>query len=268
MIQAHRSQPVGLESSKDLGLSRNLAGVYANCSSHQLQFTPPRPMSDSQSSPQTLAAEIARQGIELPDRQVAALERYCRLLWEWNSKLNLTRHTDYQKFVARDLVDSLAFANFLRPGERILDVGTGGGVPGVVLAIVRPDLSVSLCESVGKRARAVTDIVDRLSLDVPIFPSRVEDLLGRWTGDTLVVRAVARLTKLLGWLDPHWNSFSRLLTVKGPAWVDERAEARHKGQMRKLALRKLASYPIPGTDSQSVLLQICAKDLVDSFAGQ
>jgi 16S rRNA (guanine527-N7)-methyltransferase len=225
-------------------------------------------MSDNQSSPQTLAAEIARQGIELPDQQVATLDRYCQLLWEWNSKLNLTRHTDYQKFVARDLVDSLAFAGFLRSDERILDVGTGGGVPGVVLAIVRPDLAVSLCESVGKRARAVTDIVDRLSLDVPIFESRVENLLGQWTGDTLVVRAVARLTKLLGWLDPHWGSFSRLLTVKGPAWVDERAEARHKGQMRKLALRKLTSYPLPGTDSQSVLLQICPKELVDSFARQ
>ena len=225
-------------------------------------------MSDNQSDPHTLAAEIARQGIELPDQQVAVLERYCRLLWEWNSKLNLTRHTDYQKFVGRDLVDSLVFANFLRSEEKILDVGTGGGVPGVVLAIVRPDLSVSLCESVGKRARAVTDIVDRLSLDVPVFESRVENLLGQWTGDTLVVRAVARLTKLLDWLDPHWGSFSRLLTVKGPAWVDERGEARHKGQMRKLALRKLTSYPMPGTDSQSVLLQVCPKDLVDSFATQ
>lgn len=225
-------------------------------------------MSDNQSDPHTLAAEIARQGIELPDQQVAVLERYCRLLWEWNSKLNLTRHTDYEKFVGRDLVDSLVFANSLRSEEKILDVGTGGGVPGVVLAIVRPDLSVSLCESVGKRARAVTDIVDRLGLDVPVFESRIENLLGQWTGDTLVVRAVARLTKLLDWLEPHWESFSRLLTVKGPAWVDERGEARHKGQMRKLALRKLTSYPMPGTDSQSVLLQICPKDLVDSFAAQ
>ena len=223
-------------------------------------------MSNNQSSPHALAAEMSRQGIELPDQQVATLERYCRLLWEWNSKLNLTRHTDYRKFVGRDLADSLAFANFLRSDERILDVGTGGGVPGLVLAVVRPDLSVSLCESVGKRARAVTDIVDRLSLDVPVFQSRVEDLLGgQWTGDTLVIRAVARLTKLLDWLEPHWGSFSRLLIVKGPAWVDERAEVRHKGQMRKLALRKLTSYPMPGTDSQSVLLQICPKELVDSF---
>ena len=89
-----------------------------------------------------LAAAVAEQGIELPAGQLALLDRYCTLLWDWNRKLNLTRHTDYQKFVARDLVDSLAFAEFLEQGERVLDVGTGGGVPGVVLAVVRPDLDV------------------------------------------------------------------------------------------------------------------------------
>ncbi|OHB78976.1 MAG: 16S rRNA (guanine(527)-N(7))-methyltransferase RsmG [Planctomycetes bacterium RBG_16_64_12] len=203
---------------------------------------------------------MAEHGIELPAEQVALLQRYCTLLWEWNAKLNLTRHTDYRKFVARDLVDSLAFSEFLQSGEKILDVGTGGGVPGVVLAIVRPDLSVSLSESVGKRARAVADIVDRLGLAVPVYETRAEDLLGSWRCNTLVVRAVARLAKLLRWLSPHWGSFDRLLILKGPAWVEERAEARHHGLLRNLALRKLTSYPLPGTDSRSALLQICPKE--------
>ncbi|MFH1264952.1 MAG: 16S rRNA (guanine(527)-N(7))-methyltransferase RsmG [Planctomycetota bacterium] len=207
-----------------------------------------------------LAAALAEHGIALPDEQTALLQRYCMLLWEWNAKINLTRHTDYRKFVARDLVDSLAFAKFLQPGERILDVGTGGGVPGIPLAVLRPDLSVSLSESVGKKARAVADMVDRLGLAVPVYEARAEDLLGSWQCNTLVARAVARLAKLLRWLRPHWNSFDRLLILKGPAWVEERGEARHLGLLRDLALRKLASYPLPGTDSESVLLQICRKD--------
>jgi 16S rRNA (guanine527-N7)-methyltransferase len=206
-----------------------------------------------------LAAAAAEHGIELPAKQLALLQRYCALLWDWNAKVNLTRHTDYQKFVARDLVDSLAFAEFLQPGEKILDVGTGGGVPGVVLAVVRPDLDVSLAESVGKRARAVADIVEQLGLDTPVYAARAEGLLRRWRGNTLVARAVARLAKLLRWLRPHWNAFDRLLVVKGPAWVEERGEARHQGLLRNLALRKLSSYPLPGTDSESVLLQICPK---------
>jgi len=209
--------------------------------------------------PDDLAAAMAEHNIELPADQVALLQRYCCLLWEWNTKLNLTRHTDYEKFVARDLVDSLALAKLLAPGERILDVGTGGGVPGVVLAVVRPDLSIALSESVGKRARAVADIVDRLGLSVPVHAARAEDLLGAWKCNTLVARAVARLEKLLRWLRPHWNAFDRLLLVKGPAWTEERAEARHQGLLQNLALRKLTSYPLSGTESESVLLQICLK---------
>jgi 16S rRNA (guanine527-N7)-methyltransferase len=197
--------------------------------------------------------------MEISHEHVRRLERYCGLLWEWNAKLNLTRHTDYEKFVGRDLVDSLAFAEYLTPREKVLDVGTGGGVPGVVLAIVRPDLSISLCESVGKRARAVEDIVALLGLDVPVYPVRVEELLSERRFDTLVVRAVAKLAKLLGWLEPQWDAFDRLLVLKGPAWIEERADARHRGLLRKLALRKLTSYPMPGTDSESVLLQISPK---------
>jgi 16S rRNA (guanine527-N7)-methyltransferase len=207
-----------------------------------------------------LAAAMAEHRIELPDAQAKKIAQYCVLLWEWNTKLNLTRHTDYQKFVGRDLVDSLAFAEHLHPKEKVLDVGTGGGVPGVVLAILRPDLSVSLCESVGKRARAVTDIVTRLGLNLPVYQSRAEKLVRDVAFNTLVVRAVARLAKLLGWLRPHWQRFDRLLVLKGPAWIEERSEARRLGLLQGLALRKLASYPLPGTNSQSVLLQICPKE--------
>jgi 16S rRNA (guanine527-N7)-methyltransferase len=209
---------------------------------------------------QPLSAVLARHQIELPPAQIALLGRYCQLLWEWNDKINLTRHTDYEKFVARDLVDSLAFAQYLQPKENVLDVGTGGGVPGVVLAIVRDDLKISLAESVGKKAAAVTDIVQRLGLATPVFHARVEDILKKRRFNTLVIRAVARLKKLLEWFGPHWNSFDRLLLLKGPAWVDERGEARHYGLMHDLALRKLTSYPLPGTESESVLLQICRKD--------
>ncbi len=203
-----------------------------------------------------LVTALARNDIELPEAQIGRLDQYCRLLWDWNAKINLTRHTDFEKFVSRDLVDSQAFARFLSPGETVLDVGTGGGVPGIVLAILRDDLHVSLCESVGKKAKVVADIVDKLGLSVPLFNSRAEELLVDRHFDTLVIRAVARLKKLLEWFNPHWAAFDRMLVLKGPSWVDERGEARHFGLMRGLALRKLASYPLPGTESESVLLQI------------
>jgi 16S rRNA (guanine527-N7)-methyltransferase len=207
-----------------------------------------------------LAAALARHQIELPPPQVTLLERYCEFVWEWNTKINLTRHTDYEKFVARDLVDSLAFAQFLSPEEKVLDVGTGGGVPGVVLAIVRPDLRISLSESIGKKARVVADIVAQLGLQTPMRHARAEEILAEERFATLLVRAVARLKKLLEWFRPHWTAFDRLLVLKGPSWIDERGEARHYGLLHDLALRKLTSYPLPGTESESVLLQISPRE--------
>ncbi len=211
------------------------------------------------SSTDELLAALAAYRVELPASQVDLLARYCALLWDWNAKLNLTRHTDYQKFVGRDVLDSLAFAPFLAPKEKVLDVGTGGGVPGIILAIVRPDLNLWLCDSVGKKAEAVADIVAQLELSVPVLHGRVQDLLGPSAYNSLLVRAVGRLKDILPWFRPHWDHFDRLLVLKGPAWIEERGEARHRGLLRDLALRKLTSYPMPGTDSESVLLQICPK---------
>lgn len=199
---------------------------------------------------------MASHGIELPGEQAARLAAYCRLAWEWNEKLNLTRHTDFEKFVSRDLVDSQMLAEQLAHGERVLDVGTGGGVPGVVLALIRPDLHVVLAESIGKKARAVADIVQQLDLRLPVHQGRAEELLASKRFDSLVARAVAPLPKLLTWFAPHWSRFKRLLVIKGPAWVEERHAAKEKNLLKNLQLRKLASWPLPGTHSDSVLLEI------------
>ena len=207
----------------------------------------------------SLSAALARHSFDLPADQVAALERYCHLLWDWNSKLNLTRHTDYEKFVARDVLDCLELSKMLKPGEEVFDLGTGGGVPGIPLAILRPDLVVSLCESVAKKAQAVDSIVQALELPIPVFAGRAEDLMQDFRFDTVVARAVGPLWKICLWLEPHWTSFGRLLAIKGPRWVEERAEARHKGYMQNLELRVVSTYPMPGADGESVILQIWPK---------
>jgi 16S rRNA (guanine527-N7)-methyltransferase len=187
---------------------------------------------------------------------VSRIEDYTRVLWQWNENLNLTRHTTYDLFVARDLLDSLRLAELLEPGETVLDVGTGGGVPGVILAIVRPDLEVALCESVAKRARAVDDMVGQLGLSVPVHAMRAEELLTSISFGTLVLRAVAPLPKMLNWFRGRFSSVGRLLIIKGPAWVEERGEARHRGLLAGLRLRVVSRYPIPGRDSESVILEI------------
>jgi 16S rRNA (guanine527-N7)-methyltransferase len=204
---------------------------------------------------------LEKHHISLPKIQVRKLDAYCQLLWDWNERINLTRHTDYEKFVARDVVDSMALAEFLRTGERILDVGTGGGVPGIILAILRPDLRVELCDSTGKKALAVSEMVQEMRLDIPVHHAKAEALLSkkgkRFT--TLTIRAVSRMVQLLRAFAPCWSSFDRMLLVKGPKWTEERGEARHYNLTTKIALRCLKTYSTSET-VESVILQLCMKE--------
>lgn len=212
--------------------------------------------SDLQPS-QSLQEAISR--LEQPawdNLPIEALETYCRLLWEWNDKLNLTRHTNYDLFVKRDLLDSWQLSQLLEPGERILDVGTGGGVPGLLVALLRPDLQVTLCDCVAKKIKAVETIIEALQVKVPCEVGMIQELVVRRRYDSLVMRAVGPVTKVSGWLRGKWHCFGRLLAIKGPRWVEERADARHRGLLTGVELRRLVSYPMPDTDSMSVILQL------------
>jgi 16S rRNA (guanine527-N7)-methyltransferase len=204
----------------------------------------------------TLATALARHGVTLEADQIEQLDRYARLLWDWNTRINLTRHTDYERFVSRDMRDVLALADLLETGEHVLDMGSGGGVPGIPLAIVRPDITVALCDSVGKKARAVGEIVTAMGLDIPVHNLRAEQVVEEHDIDTIVARAVGPLEKILTWLGPHWDRFNRLLLVKGPSWTDERQAARERGLLRELELRRKVSYPLAGTESEGVVLEI------------
>jgi len=207
---------------------------------------------------QALAAVLTSHGFALPPEQIAALYAYCRLLWEWNEKINLTRHTDYEKFVGRDVADAVQLAPLLRENEEVLDVGTGGGVPGVILAILRPDLKVSLCDSVRKKVRAVEEMVGKLGLEIPVYPVRGEELLEDMRFDALTIRAVGPLWNLLALFKPHWNSFRRMLVIKGPKWTEELTEAKRRGLLPNLQLKTAAEYALPAA-GKSVILKIWPK---------
>jgi 16S rRNA (guanine527-N7)-methyltransferase len=215
-------------------------------------------MSDVPQSPDapSLSAALEQLELQLPPDQLASIDHYRSLLWAWNEKLNLTRHTRFDAFAGRDVVDSLQLAQLLQSGEEVLDVGSGGGVPGVLLALLRPDLEVHLCESVGKRARVLDDIVRELGLSTPIHACRAEAVVGDLRFDSVVARAVGPLWKICTWFEPHRASMKRLLLIKGPRWTEERAAARERGLLQRWQLRRVAEYPLWGTFSHSVILQL------------
>jgi 16S rRNA (guanine527-N7)-methyltransferase len=204
----------------------------------------------------TLAESLTAAAIELTPEQVTKLDHYCRLLWEKNKVMNLTRHTNYSQFVNRDLVDTIQLSNLIKPNEEVLDIGSGGGVPGIVLAIIRPDIAVTLCDSVGKKAAVLKEFCKQLKLEVTVENARAEELLVDSRYDTVTARAVGPLAKIFKWLEPHWINFRQLLAIKGPKWKEERLEAEAQHLMRFLVLKVAARYPIPGEDWESVILEV------------
>ncbi len=206
------------------------------------------------------AASLASHSIELDETVAERLQHYVTVMWRMNEQLNLTRHTTWELFVSRDLRDCLQLSPLLVAGEEVLDLGSGNGVPGIPLAILRPDIEVSLAESVAKRAKALSEIVTEIGVQVTVYGARGEDLLDDFRFTTVVSRAVGSIAKFCRWIEPHWSMVDRLLLVKGPRWVEERGEARHLGALAKLQMRRVAAYPLGDAEnSEGVILQIWPK---------
>ncbi len=207
----------------------------------------------------TLVAALERWGVVIPEASIGPMDHYCQALWRQNETLNLTRHTNYDLFVTRDLVDSIHLATHLNQDEEVLDIGSGGGVPGIPLAILRPDLRITLAESVGKKAKALEEVLAELRLPVTVFPERAEKILGDLRFDAGVARAVGSLSKLTQWFRGNWISLGRLLAIKGPKWVEEKAECEATGLLKNLTVKVAQQYPVPGQDWESVILKVWPK---------
>jgi 16S rRNA (guanine527-N7)-methyltransferase len=204
----------------------------------------------------TLQEILATHGCETDAKTTMRLNDYCKVLWEWNSRINLTRHCDYESFVTRDLHDSRQLLSRLSSTESVLDIGAGGGVPGIVMAILQPRLAISLCESTQKKAAALESMVEQLGIPIPVFAQRAEEVVQTRTFETITARAVAPLPKLLTWFRPHRKQFRRLLLIKGPNWTKERDTAEEEGLLRRIQIDIVASYGTSGRDGESVILEV------------
>jgi 16S rRNA (guanine527-N7)-methyltransferase len=167
-------------------------------------------------------------GIQVTQSQLAQLDRYALALLSANARLNLTSATHYDAIVRLHIADSLTGVRCLSgvpaSGLKVIDVGTGGGSPGIPLAILRPGWDFVLVDSVGKKIQAVESMVGALGLDnVQTVCARVETL-GRSMRDHFdlaVTRALAPLPVALEWCAPLVGVGGSLLLFKGESAFDE-----------------------------------------------
>ena len=162
-----------------------------------------------------LAAGIAALGLALPADAEAKLLAYLALLDKWNRVYNLTAVRDTERMVSHHLLDSLAAVPFFQ-GGRVLDVGSGGGLPGIPLAIARPDLQVTLIDSIAKKTAFLLQAKTELDLDnLSVVTNRVEDYRPETGFDLITSRAFSDLREFVALTRHLLEPAGRWLAMKG-----------------------------------------------------
>lgn len=196
-----------------------------------------------------LAQGLAAMGVDLPGECREKLLAYLTLLYKWNRTYSLTALKEQDKAVSHHLLDSLSILPFVPEGS-LLDVGSGGGMPGIPLAIVRPELRVTLLDSNSKKTAFLQQAAIELGLkNISVHGGRVEQYHPTVGFTAITSRAFAELADFVG-LSRHLLAPEGVwLAMKG-VWPHEEI-ARLPGNVRVEAVRAL---PVPGVDAERHLI--------------
>lgn len=202
-------------------------------------------------------------GLVLTDRMLRQFDTYFQLLVEWNERINLTAITEPKEAAIKHMVDSLSCWNdrYFPPGASVIDVGTGAGFPGIPLKIFRPDIRLTLLDSLNKRVKFLQEVADRLELDcVQCVHLRAEEgarqPLLREKFDVAVSRAVARLSVLAEYCMPFVKVNGYFVALKGMKYAEEIAEGANA--VKVLGGSSIKSVPVrlPYIDDKRAVLYI------------
>ena len=166
--------------------------------------------------------------IPASDEQKDTLVLYARLLQEWNEKINLTAICDDEGIAVKHFLDSAAALNTGYVKGSVIDVGTGAGFPGMVLKILKPDISLTLLDSLNKRINFLKTVSEQTGVPAEFVHARAEDggRMMRAKFDTAVSRAVANMTVLSELCLPFLKIGGYFLALKGPSAEEELADAK------------------------------------------
>jgi 16S rRNA (guanine527-N7)-methyltransferase len=189
----------------------------------------------------------------LLEPQHEKLMDYLALMAKWNKVYNLTSLRDPGQMVTHHLLDSLAAVPAFAGASNVLDVGAGGGLPGIVLAIARPDMKVSLVDTVHKKTAFLTQVKAELGLaNVTVYTARVEQLEVPEKFDVITSRAFADLSDFVNWSGHLLAPGGRFIALKGVAPPDE--QERIPGDWKVSEVRAL-QVPRLGAERHLVFIE-------------
>jgi 16S rRNA (guanine527-N7)-methyltransferase len=207
-----------------------------------------------------VVADVLKQGIkqlplQLSEAQVEKLLDYLALLNKWNSVYNLTSVRDPMEMVKLHLLDSLAAVPAFAGAVNVLDVGAGGGLPGMVLAISRPDMKVSMIDTVHKKTAFLNQVKAELELsNVTVYTKKVQELEVKTKFDVITSRAFADLSDFVNWSGHLLAEGGQYIALKGTAPAEERERLPAPWKVQKLE-----PLAVPGLDAERHLVFIKAE---------
>ena len=201
--------------------------------------------------------------VKLNDRQLQQFHRFYEMLVEWNKVMNLTGITEYDEIVEKHFVDSLSIVNVfeLERINRVLDVGTGAGFPGIPIKIVFPHLEVVLLDSLNKRIKFLDAVIDELEIKkISTIHGRAEDFARkeeyREKFDLCVSRAVANLSTLSEYCLPYVKRDGFFISYKSGNIEEEIEESKKAIQFLGGNIENVIKFQLPGTDISRSLVKV------------
>lgn len=175
--------------------------------------------------------ECERNEIEFSQTKYKTLYEYMKLVLEWNEKINLTAIKDEKEFIVKHFVDSLTVSGFVKDSDRLLDIGTGAGMPGIPLKIYNSEMNVTLIDSVNKKVMVLKDVIEKLNLKkIEALHVRAEELARnssyRENFDIVTTRAVSNLATITEYMLPFIKVGGEAICMKGPNIEQELEEAK------------------------------------------
>lgn len=206
--------------------------------------------------------------VEINDEEINEFSIYMDLLLEWNEKINLTAITEKNEIILKHFIDSLTIYKYIKENDKIADVGTGAGFPGIPLAIMKNKNEVNLVDSLNKRINFLNEVIQKIELEnVIAIHSRAEDLgkdkKYREKFDIVTSRAVANLTVLVEYLLPLVDVGGYCICMKGPNIEEELNQSKFAIRTLGGKIEKVEKIILPDSDFERNIVIIKKEQYTD-----